>query len=152
MIEKKPFYIGKALSILHRGGQWFYTNRIENIDASNGQIGILFYLNAVDSASQDELAKAVEIDKTTVTRAIQKLESSGYIERKRDVTDHRINRVALTELGKQHHDALKAASIVWQDTLTHGLSDEDLCHLERLMNHMCDNVRRMKSDLTSLEK
>jgi len=152
MSEKKPFYIGKALSILHRGGQWFYSNRIENIDASNGQIGILFYLNGVDSASQDELAKAVEIDKTTVTRAIQKLEVSGFIERKRDTTDHRINRVALTALGKQHHDALKAASIIWQETLTHGLSEEDLCHLERLMNHMCENVRHMKHEATGSHK
>lgn len=152
MSEKKPFYIGKALSILHRGGQWFYSNRIENIDASNGQIGILFYLNGVDSASQDELAKAVEIDKTTVTRAIQKLESAGFVERKRDDTDHRINRVALTETGKHHHDSLKAASIIWQETLTNGLTDDDLVHLERLMNHMCENVRNMKFEMTTSQK
>lgn len=152
MLEKKPFYIGKALSILHRGGQWFYSNRIQNIDTGNGQIGILFYLNGVESASQDELAKAVEIDKTTVTRAIQKLEGLGFIERKRDEQDHRINRVALTFLGKAHHDELKAASIVWQETLTKGLCEEDLIVLERLMNHMCENVRQMKHDMSEQHK
>lgn len=51
-----------------------------------------------------ELTLLLKIDKTSTTKAIQKLEIEGYIERKKDVNDKRIIRLYPTEKGLKTYD------------------------------------------------
>lgn len=67
---------------LHRGQFVFISRIVEN-----------------KSINLKELAKTIRVDKTTVTKAIQKLEDSGYINKKVDQTDNRIIHLIATELG-----------------------------------------------------
>jgi DNA-binding MarR family transcriptional regulator len=48
-------------------------------------------------ASQDEVASILKVDKGTAARAIAKLETEGYVERKVFTTDKRIEKLYLTD-------------------------------------------------------
>ena len=51
-----------------------------------------------------DLTILLKIDKTSTTKAIQKLEKEGYIDRKRDINDKRIIRLYVTEKGLEFYD------------------------------------------------
>lgn len=51
-----------------------------------------------------ELTILLKIDKTSTTKAIQKLEKEGYIQRKKDINDKRVIRLYVTEKGLEFYD------------------------------------------------
>lgn len=51
-----------------------------------------------------DLTILLKIDKTSTTKAIQKLEKEGYIERKKDIRDKRVIRLYPTEKGFKSYD------------------------------------------------
>ena len=50
-----------------------------------------------------DLTMLLKIDKTSTTKAIQKLETEGYIERKTDINDKRVIRLYPTEKGLESY-------------------------------------------------
>ena len=53
------------------------------------------------SAGQDELSAMLSVDRTNAGRALQRLELSGYIARRKDDIDKRAKVVRLTERGRR---------------------------------------------------
>ena len=51
-----------------------------------------------------DLTMLLKIDKTSTTKAIQKLETEGYIDRKKDINDKRVIRLYPTEKGLKSYD------------------------------------------------
>ena len=49
---------------------------------------------------QEKLAEMIKVDRTTAARAIKKLEIHGFIEKKDDQINKKINRLFPTEKGK----------------------------------------------------
>ena len=61
-----------------------------------GQFKIILLLMHQDGLKQDEISSKLEIDKTTVARTLKKLETSGFVSRKKDAKDKRVQHVFLT--------------------------------------------------------
>ena len=51
-----------------------------------------------------DLTRLLKVDKTSTTKAIQKLETEGYIERRKDIHDKRVIRLYPTEKGLKSYD------------------------------------------------
>lgn len=49
----------------------------------------------------EQLSNLIKVDRTTIARAVKKLEKNGFIERKSDPTNRKIKRLYVTEKGKQ---------------------------------------------------
>ena len=85
--------IGRLISILYRRGLNHTGKQFKPYGIGGDQFAFLAELYAQDGISQEELASAICCDKATVARAMQRLESLGYIERIRSVEDGRVNLV-----------------------------------------------------------
>ena len=94
-------------------------------DLGQGQIYLLLTLFQQDGVSQDTLSKQLKLDKTTVTRAIIKLEKSGYITRVTAPQDRRANLVYLTDKAKGIHQEIVSTMLEWTDILSEGFTLED---------------------------
>ena len=141
------YQIGKIISILYRSGQSFFSHNIKDLDIGGGHMSLIFHLYKQDGASQEELAKALEVDKATVTRAIHKLEEQGIVERRRDPVDQRINRIVLTESGHSHQNELKAITREWHETLLKDFTDEETETLKYLLDKLMNNAVTYKNTL-----
>lgn len=142
--------IGKLISILSRAGQSFFAQKASDFDIGGGQLSLIFYLYKHDLSSQDELTKALEVDKATITRSVNKLEKCGHVERIRDAQDHRINRIRLTEAGRNVHDNLKGIAREWHDVLLEGFTTDEAQQLEILFGKLLQNARQYKSAQSKL--
>ncbi|SEL65865.1 DNA-binding transcriptional regulator, MarR family [Aquimarina amphilecti] len=71
------------------------------LDLSKEQWSVLKRLKVNDGQSQNDLAFITHRDKTSMTRLVNTMESKDLVVRKSDENDRRINRIFLTDYGKE---------------------------------------------------
>ena len=73
-------------------------------------------------------------------RAIKKLESEGYIFRKRDENDRRAYKVYLTEKGKAIQETIWQKLADWDNMVFSNFSTEERESLQLLLNKACGPI------------
>lgn len=87
-----------------------------------------------------DLTILLKMDKTSTTKAIQKIEAEGYIERKKDLIDKRVVRLYPTEKGLKSYDNIineenKNIAICLKD-----FSDDEKNIVTELITKMSRNI------------
>ncbi len=143
--SKSSFEIGRYISMIYRIGRWHMESQLnESLNLSSGQHTFLFYLFHHDGASQDEISRALSIDKASTARAIQKLEEKNYVKRITSEKDKRVNHVFLTEKGWGCEKELRESSKDWKAILEEGLNDEELKMMEHIIQKLSENASKYK--------
>ena len=107
MSEKNALKFNINLGMLIQSAQNSMTKRfVQNVlnsglDISMDQWLVLGPIWQLESPSQKDLGEICLRDKPTITRIIDSLEEKSLVVRVSDQIDHRINRVILTNAGKQ---------------------------------------------------
>lgn len=86
---------------------------------------ICFYVRQYPSCSQDDVAKALRLDKTTVAKALLSLENKNIIDRKIDKQDRRKKMLTITPEGVDLSKRLLEAHEKWMDIVCQSLSAEE---------------------------
>lgn len=106
-----------------------------------GQARILMSLAAAEYVSQRELADKCMLDVTTMSRALDRLERQGFIERKRDPGCRRAYRISLTEAGREKAEAVKAGFSKLEEILFEGLDETEMEGLEKELEKIKSNLK-----------
>jgi DNA-binding MarR family transcriptional regulator len=106
---------------------------LSSLELGHGRYLYLFGLYIRDGRKQQELADIIGIDKAAVTRALGRLEQTGYVRRAPDGTDGRVTRVFLTARGQELRPALEAAAAAAIDQLTAPLTASERDTLRALL-------------------
>src|SRR3954471_853664 len=101
-------YIGYMLSDVARLIRTVFDRRVRRLGLTRAQWLVLTRLHRRPGASQTELAEMLEVDRASAGRLIDRMEKAGWVERRADGTDRRINRLHLTA------DARKAHARMWK--------------------------------------
>jgi DNA-binding MarR family transcriptional regulator len=64
------------------------------------QFGVLLRLSFQDNITQKELSDIMDTDTTTIMVICDSLQKKGFLKRMKDPSDRRVNRLILTEKGK----------------------------------------------------
>lgn len=86
--------------------------------------------------SQDQLAKRLWSDKSTIARQMELLENKGYVTRKPSEKDKRVLCVYPTEQMLAFHEGLKTATEQWEKTLLQDLTQEEMEQLNELLKRV----------------
>ncbi len=100
--------ISLSIQQLARMVDTIFEHRIEDNEISRGQYFYILYLYENEGANQYDISQNLLIDKTTVAKALKKLESNKIIMRKTDQRDKRKVKVYLTSKGKQAYETVKS--------------------------------------------
>ena len=92
--------------------------------------------------SQDQLAKRMWFDKSTIARQMELLENKGYITRKPSEKDKRVQCVYPTEQMIAVQQELKEAMEQWEETLLQDLSEEEKQQLNMLLARVRERVNK----------
>lgn len=142
----QEFILSKEITLLYRRGRVFIDGAINEQELGGGLYSIIFFLKNNNGSSQEEISKNMEIEKTTLTRGLGRLEEQGYIARKVDEKDRRVNRVFLTEKGFDALPKLHEYSNQWQEVLTEGFTSAERAELERLIKKMSENAQNYRNN------
>ena len=97
--------------------------------------------------SQDELARALCLDKSTVARTLAHLEKHGYIVRLPNKKDRRQYLVHPTEKMLAIYPKVQRNNKEWNERLTENVSPEELEVFHRVLSVMEQNAKKITDEL-----
>jgi len=136
------------LSIIVRGGQVYSTRKLAEYGITAAEEFILMFLMGHRNANQDAIAKFFMVDKGSVARSLQKLESKGFISRKVNDENQREKVITLTKKAFDVKDVLSGLLVDWRKEMYHGLSDDEVQVFEKTLEKLVVNIEKyFKGDL-----
>jgi len=105
-----------------------------------GQQMLLRCLWEHDGATAGELVACVGVEQPTVTQAINRLVSAGFVERRHDPGDGRLVRVYLTDRGRSVRDGVEVAQRQVVKRALRGLSTTDRQSLVTALDRVHTNL------------
>jgi DNA-binding MarR family transcriptional regulator len=138
--EDIPF--GAVFSLVNRSKFVFLNDRLRPLGLSAGQVPVLMLLYKEQNIMQETLVRHYHLDKSTIARAVRKLEDAGYIRRITDPDNRRAVRLFLTKKGERAAPLLLAIDREWEERICAGLSDRNKQILKILMRTVAENSHR----------
>jgi MarR family transcriptional regulator, transcriptional regulator for hemolysin len=136
-------YIGYVLSDVARLIRTVFDRRVRDIGLTRAQWLVLTRLYRRPGASQTELADMLEIDRASAGRMIDRMQKNGWVERRADSEDRRINRLYLTDDARRAHKDMWAVAEATVDDALAPLSVAEREQFTRL-------AARVKGQLQSM--
>ncbi|NLD73130.1 MAG: MarR family transcriptional regulator [Chloroflexi bacterium] len=113
---------------------------LRDLGLHRGQPPLLFALWDEDGQSQSALAERLGIAAATLTRMVQRMERTGFVERRPDRADERLSRVYLTEAGRAVRHGLEDVRRTMAAETCAGLDDQECDLLAGLLQRVHDNL------------
>lgn len=112
----------------------------KRFDLAKGQYAYLVRICESPGIIQERVSEMLKIDRATASRAIQKLESSGLVEKRNHPDDRRVQLLYATEKAKALYEILKDEEDYSNETALRGIDEEDQRTLLRLLQKVQSNL------------
>lgn len=125
--------ISRYINVLSRASGMFRGANMKNQELRPYLQNYILVLTRCPGLSQEQLARRLCVDKSSVTRALAALEKIGYVTREKDKDDKRITLVYPTEKAIQSREEIRNAYREWNSYINEGFSDEERAEFIRLL-------------------
>lgn len=114
----------------------------KELDLTKGQYLYLVRIFENPGIIQEQLLELIKVDRSTATRAIQKLELNGFIEKKNAPDNKKINRLFPTEKGKDAYPFIKRENEYSNRIALNGFTEQEAELAARLLQRIRTNVEK----------
>jgi len=118
----------------------------EGLGLYRGQPPVLHFLWEQDGMTHSELAERLHVTPSTITKMINRMEKSGFVERRADAKDHRVSRVYLTDEGRAVQGEVKEVWRAIESETFEGFTLEERVLLRRFLMQIRDNLTSVTGD------
>ena len=116
---------------------------LEELGLYRGQPPVLHALWEREGLTHSELADLLQVQPATITKMIQRMERTGFVQRRSDPEDQRVSRVYLTETGRTiHEDVQQVLRSLEKETFA-GFNPQERISLQRFLIQMRENLMRV---------
>lgn len=136
--------IGFALK--HRKVMQSYLNETGVYQA---QHRLLMIISHNPNASQKDIAMSMDVSAATIAVSLKKLEKGGYIKRRTDQGDNRLNQITITERGNRVVEQSKQIFVSADRKVFEGFTEEEKHTLSALLQKMNSNLSKMEDEIKS---
>jgi MarR family transcriptional regulator, transcriptional regulator for hemolysin len=113
---------------------------------TRAQWAVLAKVERFEGMKQTELAEQMEMQPITLTRLVDRLCDAGWIERRDDETDRRVNRLYLRKAARPLLGKLSGLRSEITETALEGISSADAQRLLTQLETVKENVRNAIAD------
>jgi DNA-binding MarR family transcriptional regulator len=111
-------------------------------DLTKGQYLYLVRICENPGIIQEKLAEMIKVDRTTAARAIKKLETNGFIEKKDDQHNKKIKKLFPTEKGENVYPFIKRENDYSNTVALEGLSEREIETIFNLLQKVRKNIEK----------
>jgi MarR family transcriptional regulator, transcriptional regulator for hemolysin len=129
------------LAEVHRLMRAYADKQASRFGITRAQWAVLAKVERSEGMKQTELAELLEMQPITLTRLIDKLCDAGWIERRGDVADRRVNRLYLRKAGRQLLGRMSGLRSEITATALEGINPADAHRLLTQLDQIKENVR-----------
>ena len=126
----------KMLNNISRSQAVYRHGKISAADLQPGHYAFVFAICRAPGRSQEELARELCINKSTVARNLNQLEEKGYIQRNSLPNDKRQFAVYPTEKMLAVLPEVKQVSTEWRKLLSEGIPEQELTIFHSVLERM----------------
>ncbi|HEY5563528.1 MAG TPA: MarR family transcriptional regulator, partial [Clostridiaceae bacterium] len=149
--EKLLQQIYNFTNVTHRQHHQGDSNARE-LNIGRGQGHLLGILLAQDGITQKELSAQMQIRPASLGELVDKLELSGYVQRRVNENDKRVSNVFLKEEGRKLVNEVVKSRNSQVDKLFSGLSEEEKIQLSAIMEKLLSSIKEDSIDNTDDSK
>jgi MarR family transcriptional regulator for hemolysin len=136
-------HIGFLISDVARLLRTAFDRRVRGLGLTRSQWLVINRLHRRPGATQSELAEMLEVEKATAGRMVDRMEKKGWVTRRPDAADRRVNRLFLTA----DADLIQVRlSQIAERTVEDALALLSECEREQF----CEGMRRVKRQLQAM--
>lgn len=117
-----PFELYQASEAQSQSFAQIYQDRYE---ITRDEWRVFAHLGQGEALSFTEISEASKLNKTTVSRAVFKLETRGWIFRSIGSVDRRIQHLSLTDVGAKIYKELSDSALLFNQRLIDKLGEDD---------------------------
>ncbi|HML69262.1 MAG TPA: winged helix DNA-binding protein [Clostridia bacterium] len=132
------------LSMLIKLGREFGHEQIRDAGFSDTEHAICTFLCFHDQVSQDMIANALVLDKTTVAKALRAMEDKGLVAREQDGQNRRKNRIRITDAGKSNVSTSMHIYDTWFSEVCSSLSEAEQQQFDDSISKLIDAALLLK--------
>ena len=125
------------VSLLHRKQTAFLNTKLKEVDLSSGLYPLLLKSYKNEGISQEELADALHINESTVTRNLEKLENKGLITK---TPQKRKKIINVTAEGAKIAQTVMDYDDEWDEKIRNSLSDEEYDDFRKSLIKICEDL------------
>lgn len=133
----------KMLNNISRSQATYRRYRFPAEDLPAGHHAFVLAICHTPGCSQDELARELCINKSTVARNLNSLEEKGYVSRTPLPNDRRQLAVYPTEKALAVFPRIKEISMEWRALLSEGIPEEELAVFSSVLERMQERAREI---------
>ena len=122
-----------------------FDDRARDMGLTRSQWRVMVFLARSEGVNQSGLAEMIEVDRMTIGRMVDRLEASGWVERRPDASDRRVHRLYLTRAARPLLDKMIVLANDVQEAALEGLSVADRKKLGELLSAIMNNVSARQS-------
>ena len=112
----------------------------KDLNLTRGQYLYLVRIKENPGIIPDNLSEMIKVDRTTASKAIQKLEQNGLIEKRADSVNKKIKRLFTTTKGDELAEYIVKENLYSNKIALQGLSDEEVKIFSRILNKIKQNT------------
>lgn len=139
-MNKNDNSISIWISILYRYRRSFVNKKLDKYGIVGGVYLIILVLYKSNGSSQEQISDILKVDKTTVARAIKKLETEDYVKRETDTEDKRAYKVYLTPKALAVVPEIQNAINEWEKLIVADIPEESYHIMKQLLKQMAENA------------
>lgn len=117
-----------------------FDRRAGELGLTRAQWRALGHLARDEGMIQSRLADLLEVEKITLARLVDRLESAGWVERRADADDRRMKRLFLTDKARPILARMKILADELREELLDGIEPAERERLRRVLGRMKDNL------------
>lgn len=138
----EPQAIGKLISVIKRGEQIYFREKVGGKGVCYGKVKIFKYLGKHKGATQKEITDFFSLDKSTTSYLINKMIKENDVKKETNKKDRRSQRLYLTANGLKKFRMLKGELFDdWTKQLLRGFSAAEKKKALAFINRMAENAK-----------
>lgn len=133
----------KMLNNISRSQAIYRYGRVKSEDLQSGHYAFVLAICREPGRSQEDLARELCVNKSTVARNLNYLEEKGYITRSPLPNDRRQFSVFPTKKMLGILPEIEAASVEWMELLSDGIPKSELDIFDSVLSRMQEKARKI---------
>lgn len=139
--------LGYLISDLARLMRKRFDEESRDLGVTNSQWRVIFNVFRQPGINQGSLAELMEVEPITTCRMVDRLETAGLVERRRDPNDRRAWQIHLTDAAMPLIDKLKERAAALNAVALAGLGERDQAELVRMLYVIRRNISSDPCDI-----
>ena len=125
------------ISIIHREHAKYINENVKEDDLSFGLHPLLIEIYKNPGIIQEQLAQALHLNESTITRNLKKLEDKDFIKR---IPDKRTKKIEITVKGTNAARKVIDYDEKWDERIKESLTDEEYNDFKRTLKKICEEL------------